>query len=282
MQSMFDEMGAHRHKALVEDRLQALRTDIYAQALAYQKDAQELAQAGKIQASFLPEEVPYIPGWQLAASLTPAKETSGDFYDFIHLPEGRLGIVIADVADKGAAAALYMTSSRTLIHTFALEYPALPELVIGEANRRITIDTHEGLFITVFYGVLDPTSGTLVYCNAGHNPPFLLRAQGDTEVQSLTRTGVPLGIVEETNWEQRTLQLSQGDVLVFYTDGVTDAQNSQESFFGMERLLASIQSNSGGAAQYIHDAIRTDLHEFAGGTPQFDDITLVILVRDSE
>jgi serine phosphatase RsbU (regulator of sigma subunit) len=280
--TMFDEMNAPRHRALVEERLQALRADVYAQALAYQKDAQELAQAGKIQASFLPEVMPDIPGWQLVASLMPARETSGDFYDFIPLPDGRLGIVIADVADKGAAAALYMTSGRTLIRTFALEHPDFPELVIGEANHRITIDTHEGLFITVFYGVLDPVSGTLVYCNAGHNPPFLQLAQGNTAAQTLTRTGVPLGIVAETTWEQRTLQLLPGDVLVFYTDGVTDAQNSQELFFGTERLLASIQSNSGETAQYIHDAIQADIHEFAGGAPQFDDITLVILVRDPE
>ena len=120
---MFDEMGAFRHKATVEDRLQMLRSEVYSQALAYQKDSKELAQAGKIQASFLPEEMPHIPGWHLSASLTPARETSGDFYDFISLPDGKLGIVIADVADKGAAAALYMASSRTLIHTFALESP---------------------------------------------------------------------------------------------------------------------------------------------------------------
>jgi sigma-B regulation protein RsbU (phosphoserine phosphatase) len=280
--AMFNEMGTPRHKALVKDQLQALRTDLYAQALAYQKDAQELAQAGKIQASFLPEKMPDIPGWQLAASLTPARETSGDFYDFIPLPDDRLGIVIADVADKGAAAALYMTSGRTLIHAFALEQPDSPDYVIGEANRRITLDTHEGLFITLFYGVLDPASGMLVYCNAGHNPPFLLHAQGNREVQPLTRTGIPLGIVEETTWEQRALQISTGDTLLLYTDGVTEAQNSQKLFFEEERLLAPAQSSSGGTAQYIHDAIQSDLHEFVGGAPQFDDITLVVLVRDSE
>ncbi len=281
-QAMFEEMGAPRHSAVVEDQLQAVRADLYAQALAYQKDAQELAQAGKIQASFLPQEMPHIPGWQLAASLTPARETSGDFYDFIPLPDGRLGIVIADVADKGAAAALYMTSGRTLIHTFALEQPDSPEYVIGEANRRITLDTHEGLFITLFYGVLDPASGMLLYCNAGHNPPFLLHAQGNREVHPLTRTGIPLGIVEETTWEQRTLQLSPGDMLLLYTDGVTEAQNSQKLFFEEERLLAPAQSNLGGTALQIHDAIQSDLHEFVGDAPQFDDITLLVLVRDSK
>jgi sigma-B regulation protein RsbU (phosphoserine phosphatase) len=192
-----------------------------------------------------------------------------------------VGIVIADVADKGAAAALYMTSGRTLIHTFALEQPDSPEFVIGEANRRITLDTHEGLFITLFYGVLDPASGTLLYCNAGHTPPFLLHAGGETEVQALTRTGIPLGIVEETTWEQRSFQLSPGDMLLFYTDGVTDAQNREGLFFDEERLLASAQSNFGKTAQQIHDAVQTDLNKFIDGAPQFDDITLVILAQDS-
>ena len=274
-------MGAPRHKALVADRMQALRTELYAQAIAYQKDAQELAEAGKIQASFLPEDVPVVPGWQFAASLAPAKQTSGDFYDFIHLSDGRLGIVVADVADKGAAAALYMTSGRTLIHAFALEYPDHPERVIGEANRRMTLDTHEGLFITVFYGVLDPADGTLTYCNAGHNPPYLL-GQGGTEVQTLTRTGIPLGILEEATWAQTTQQVSPGNVLVLYTDGVTEAQNQQEAFFGEERLLTSVQANIERSAQSIQDAIRTDIHEFVSGAPQFDDITLVVLVRDLE
>jgi serine phosphatase RsbU (regulator of sigma subunit) len=280
--TMFDEMGAPLYCDLVKDRLQVLKADLYAQALAHQKDARELAQAGKIQASFLPKEVPDLPGWQLAASLTPARETSGDFYDFIPLSDGRLGIVVADVADKGAAAALFMTSSRTLIHTFALEHPNSPELVISEANHRITLDTHKGLFITLFYGVLDPNNGTLVYCNAGHNPPFLFQAQDNMEVRRLTRTGVPLGIVAETTWEQKTLHLSLGDVLVFYTDGVTDAQNQQELFFSEERLLASAQSNAGGMAQDIHDTIQMDIREFVGEAPQFDDITMVVLVRDSE
>jgi serine phosphatase RsbU (regulator of sigma subunit) len=279
-QVMFDEMGAQRYKAMVEDRLKELRGEVYDQALAYQKDLKELAQAGKIQASFLPKKIPDVPGWQLAASLTPARETSGDFYDFISLPDSKVGIVIADVADKGAAAALYMTSSRTLIHTFALDYPDSPELVIGEANRRITLDTHQGLFITVFYAVLNPANGTLIYCNAGHNPPFLLGAESDSEVRKLVRTGVPMGIVSETSWEQTTLQLCPGDVLVLYTDGVTDALNKGDDFYGEEQLIASAQSYVGGTAQFIHDAIQKDIQEFVSGAPQFDDITLLVLSRD--
>lgn len=278
--AMYEAMDAPRHTELVEERVQAIRAILYAQAAAHHENAQELAKAAKIQASFLPDEVPDIPGWQLVASLTPARQTSGDFYDFIPLPGGKLGLVIADVADKGAAAALYMTSGRTLIHTFALEYPDAPALVIAEANRRITLDTHEGLFITVFYGVLDPVRGQLVYCNAGHNPPFVLHAEGDSEMDNLSRTGIPMGIIPDATWKQEIIQLFPGDILVFYTDGLTEAQNQEELFYGEERLQAAAQSRAGGTAQEVHDAIHLDIGAFTREAPQFDDLTLIILVRD--
>ena len=119
-----------------------------------------------------------------------------------------------------------------------------------------------------------------MYCNAGHNPPLLLRGQGGTADQKLTRTGVPLGIVTKTEWQQRMIQLSPGDILVLYTDGVTDAQNSQGEFYGEERLLATARSSKAGTAKEIQDAIQKDIQDFVGRAPQFDDITLVILVRD--
>jgi len=240
-----------------------------------------LALAGQIQASFLPDELPHLPGWQLAATLKPARETSGDFYDFIPLPNARFAIVVADVADKGMGAALYMALSRTLIRTYAVEYHARPDFVLQVANGRILADTQAGLFVTVFYGVLDPTTGTLTYCNAGHNPPYLLGAQNSDEVHALRRTGMPLGIVEDATWEQESVQLVPGDVLVLYTDGVTEAQDAREVFFGKERLLEVIQSNLGQSAQDVQDALIAEIHEFVGDTPQFDDITLMTVMRDS-
>ncbi len=181
--------------------------EVYEQTLAHERVVQELAFAGQIQATFLPGEVPDLPGWQLAAALLPAKETSGDFYDFIPLSGGRLGILVADVADKGVAAALFMALSRTLIRTYALEHPDSPAQAFAAANARILADSEGGLFVTAFYGILDPFSGRFVYSNAGHNPPMLISSDGSEGVQELARTGVPLGLFEEQAWEERMVSI---------------------------------------------------------------------------
>jgi serine phosphatase RsbU (regulator of sigma subunit) len=249
-------------------------------AKTYQVE-QEMAVAGKIQASFLPDELPHIPGWQLAATLEPARETSGDFYDVIPLPNNQLGILVADVADKGTGAALYMALSRTLIRTYAPQYHSRPDYVLKVANRRILTDTRTDLFVTVFYGIIDTITGTLTYCNAGHNPPYLFSVQNDSEAQALTKTGMALGVLEDATWEQRTIQLAPGDLLVLYTDGITDAENGQGAFFGEERLLKVTRANLERTAQDVHHALMTEVHRFVGDAPQFDDITLMIVVRSS-
>ncbi|HEY44624.1 MAG TPA: SpoIIE family protein phosphatase [Anaerolineae bacterium] len=254
---------------------------VRAQALEHQKVAQELALAGQIQVSFLPESLPDLDGWQFAATMEPARETSGDFYDFIPLPNGHWGIVIADVADKGLGAALYMSLGRSLIRTYATEYPARPDRVLLATNRRLLSDTSAGLFITTFYGVLDPTSGTLTYCNAGHNPPYLIRAQDDKRVQLLFKTGMVLGVTEEGSWEQSETQLVQGDTLLLYTDGLIDAQDSSETPFGERRLKETIVAHTGHSAQDIQTGLLRELHFFMGDAPQADDITLVVIIRES-
>ena len=243
---------------------------------------QELALAGKIQASFLPRDLPEVPGWQIAATLEPARQTSGDFYDLIPLPNGRLGIVVADVADKGMGAALYMALSRTLIRTYAVQYHARPDYVFRVANRRILMDADAKLFVTVFYGVLDPLTGTLTYCNAGHNPPYLLSGQSGGPIRELRRTGIPLGIFEGETWEHCSVQLAPGDVLWLYTDGVTDAEDGNEEFFGEERLLEAARASVGRSAQGAQDALLAAVHRFVGDAPQFDDITLMVLAREPE
>jgi serine phosphatase RsbU (regulator of sigma subunit) len=242
---------------------------------------QELALAGQIQASFLPDDLPDIPGWQIAAALQPARQTAGDFYDVIPLPNGRFGIVIADVADKGMGAALYMALSRTLLRTYALEYHSRPDFALKVTNRRILMDTDVTMFVTVFYGILDPRSGELVYCNAGHNPPFLLRAGDGGEAEPLTKTGMALGAMAGRAWGRGTVQVNPKDVLLLYTDGITDAQNDADAFFGQERLLRTAQAYIGCSAHEIQDALVQAVRTFAGETSQFDDMTLVIAVRDT-
>ena len=227
--------------------------------------------------------MPELSGWQLAAALEPAKETSGDFYDFISLPNGRLGILIADVVGKGMGAALYMALSRTLIRTYAAQYDSQPALALKAANQRIQMDSHADMFVTVFYGILDPSDGTLTYSSAGHNPPFLLGSKNRAAPQALERTGIPLGMFEEMSWDQNLVHLAPGDRLVLYTDGITEAQNQQGAFFGPERLLSVAQAKLGCSAQVIQAALLEAVHEFVGPAsgPTQDDITLVILARES-
>ena len=260
----------------VEQELESLRLI----AADYQKVGQELALAWEIQASFLPNTLPDVPGWQLSATLEPARETAGDFYDFIPLPGGRLAILVADVADKGMGAALYMALSRTLIRTYADEYDTQPELVLHAVNRRILRDTQTDLFVTVFYGILDPASGTLTYSNAGHNPPYVLSAEDGSSVQALVRTGIPLGIFEDIPWERRDVQLAPGDMLVLYSDGIPEAQDRQGSFFGEERLLETVQASRGCSAQDVREVLLAQVRRFVGDAPQYDDITLMVLVRE--
>jgi sigma-B regulation protein RsbU (phosphoserine phosphatase) len=270
----FEEVLARVETHLALRRLQKQLQD------ANMKFEQELALAGSLQASFFPSEPPRIPGWQLAVTLKAARETSGDFYDVFKLPNGRLAILVADVVDKGAAAALYMALSWTLIRTYAREYPAQPELVLSYANSQIISDTDANRFVSAFYGVLEPSSGKFTYCNAGHNPPVRFSQVEGGNVKTLSKTGLILGILENETWKQNSVELCPGDVLVHYTDGVTEAQNMDGDLYGAKRLIRCVQANLGGTAEEIQAAILADIDEFTKLAPQFDDIALVVLVRE--
>jgi NarL family two-component system response regulator LiaR len=259
-----------------EQELEALRLI----AEDHRKVGRELAMAGEIQATFLPDVLPAIPGWQVTATLKPARQTAGDFYDLIPLPDGQLGILIADVTDKGMGAALYMALSRTLIRTYAAEYAARPDLVLSAVNERILMDTRATLFVTVFYGVLDPDSGTLTYCNAGHNPPYLVSTAEEDVVQELSKTGMALGLFEGMTWQQDAVSIAPGDALVLYTDGIPDAQDGRRMFFGADRLREIALANLGQSAEAMEDALMTEVHKFVGDAPPSDDITLMVVVRN--
>ncbi len=253
---------------------------IYHETLAHQKTMQELAFAGKVQASFLPSELPQVTGWQLAATIDSARETCGDFYDLINFPDGKIGFVVADVADKGTGAALFMALSRTLIRTYAFEYPDEPATVLRAANLRILQDTRTNLFVTVFYGVLNPSDGLLTYASAGHNPAFILNANDGDGVQKLPRTGIPMGMFDTGKWKQQTHQLAPADVLIMYTDGVTEAQDIAGNLYSEARLLKTIRANPALNCDRMRDTVVTDIHEFVGEAPQSDDITLMLVMRN--
>jgi sigma-B regulation protein RsbU (phosphoserine phosphatase) len=270
----FEEVLARVETHLALRRLQKQLQD------ANRKFEQELALAGSLQASFFPSEPPHVPGWELSVVLKPARETSGDFYDVYMLPNGRLAILVADVVDKGAAAALYMALSWTLIRTYAREYPDQPERALCSANSRIISDTDASRFVSVFFGILDPLSGSFVYCNAGHNPPILFSKGEEENFTQLSKTGLILGILENETWGQGRVDLKPGDVLVHYTDGVTEAQNMEGDLYGAKRLIQCVQTHLGCSAEDLQKAILADIHGFIGHAPQFDDIALVVLIRE--
>lgn len=258
---------------------------------ANQKMARELALAGQVQATFLPSKLPSMPGWDLAVALKPARETSGDFYDVQLTADGLLGLLVADVVDKGVGAALYMALSWALIRAYAAEHPGQPEVVMEAVNRRILADTSGDQFLSAFYGVIDPGTGNLIYSNAGHYPPYILgrgngrysipRAGRDRITRSLPRTGMLLGVEQEEKWSQASVQLAPGDVLVLYTDGILDAENAAGEFFGKERLLSTLWANLDRSAQGIQEALLEAVAQFTRGAVQSDDIALVVAVRDS-
>ena len=247
-----------------------------------QKMADELALAGRIQQSFLPHKLPTIPGWELATRLESAEETSGDFYDVHVLPNGMIRILIGDVVDKGVGAALIMAMSATLLRTYSSEYPSRPQQVFKIVNQRILEDTHSSQFITVFYGVLDPRTGRLDYCNAGHNPPYIAHSRHGKDPRALIRTGMPLGVSSGETWGQECVMLEADDVMILYTDGITEATNGAGAYFGEERLLQVIQDQAAGSAEHISATLMQEVKDFVSEEAQSDDIGLIVLKQTSD
>jgi serine phosphatase RsbU (regulator of sigma subunit) len=236
---------------------------------------QELQMARAVQKSLLPTQPPCIPGFTLVADWRPVREVAGDFYDFFQLPDGRWGLLLADVSGKGAPAALYMALTRSLIRSEAGRH-ANPSAVLTVVNRRLLAEAPNEMFVTVFYAVLDPVLRSLTYANAGHDPPFLRRASG---VQRLAHGGLIMGLFEELTSNDETLNLECGDTLVAYTDGLTDTVNHRDEPYGHTRLAGTI-NNAPAAAPDMLTHILKDVAAFAGPVPQPDDVTLLILTTD--
>ena len=255
-------------------------SEVYQQALRHLRAEEELAVAADMQASLMPSSAPRVPGWEFKAIIDSAREASGDFIDLIPLSGGRWGILVADVSGKGVAAALYMAMVRTLIRTYAFEHESAPAEVMAAANRRILSDTNDDSFVTAFYAVLDPAAGTLRYCNAGHNPPYLFHTQNGGAVEELRGTGIPLGMLPAATWEDSEVRMLPGDRLLAYTDGVTDAQNTSDEPFGEGRLLEVAKANVAETPIEMRTAIFDEIKSFVGEAEQEDDITLMVVARD--
>jgi PAS domain S-box-containing protein len=240
----------------------------------------ELQIAAEIQRSFMPDVIPQITGFDIAARTIMAKEVGGDFFDvipfeIIALDKGTLGLLVADVSGKGVPAALFMALSRIVVRVNAL-WHSDPAKAIYDANNIIAQDSKSGMFVTLFFGTLREKERTLTYVNAGHNPPVVFRSR-DESLEELMPTGIVLGAVENREYFSRTISIGSGDVIVMYTDGVTESINALEELFGEDRLNAIIRNNVRRPADEIIDRILIGVQEFTGDMPQFDDITLLVI-----
>lgn len=238
----------------------------------------ELSVATHIQASMLPCIFPAFPNrreFDIYATMTPAKEVGGDFYDFFLVDDDHLAVVIADVSGKGVPAALFMVIAKTLIkdHT---QSGKPPEEVFTEVNRQLCEANDENLFVTAWMGVLEISTGKLVYVNAGHNPPVIGRKNGETEFLR-SRPGFVLAGLDFTKYRAGSLELMPGDLLYLYTDGVTEAMNTAQELYGEERLKRTLDANVSAAPEEIFKAVKKDLDDFVADAPQFDDITMLAM-----
>lgn len=238
----------------------------------------ELALASEIQQRFQPTAPPHITGYELQGISFPCYEIGGDYYDFIERGDGRLVIALGDVSGKGTAAALLMSSLHAAIHAQSASHDSLVA-TISAVNRYLADNIPANRFVTLFYAELDPESGSLSFLNAGHNPPLIVHAAGT--VEQLASGGLPLGIKPDAEYREGRTQLQPGDVLVIYSDGVTEAVSPTGEEFGPTRLYEVVSRNVEASAAGIRDRIESSLTKFAQGTSAADDITLVIVKRQA-
>jgi sigma-B regulation protein RsbU (phosphoserine phosphatase) len=244
-----------------------------------QRMERELQQARRIQMSLLPGAYPQLPGYDFAAAYESAREIGGDLYDFIEWPDdpARVGLLIADVSGKGTAAALFMAHSRAMIRGAAQTQPR-PAATLAAANVQIARDNHAMLFVSAFYAVLDAADGTLTFANAGHNVPLIRRAGG--EVEEVTCRGMVLGIMDDMTYDEAATTLAPGDILVLYTDGITEAMDAAGNLFGKARLVEAVGHAAPTSARDPIDAILAAVRAYVGDTPQADDLTIVTVKRN--
>jgi sigma-B regulation protein RsbU (phosphoserine phosphatase) len=258
---------------LITERRTAAERESYRREL--ERTEYEMETARGIQQSFLPESPPRIEGFELAALNLPARQVGGDFYDFIPVSEDKWGIIIADVSGKGVPAALFMALSRTLVRANVADNPTASQ-AMQKANHLISQEAKMGMFVTLFYAVLDPEKRRLQYVNAGHNPPFAVK-KSSGDVILLRASGIAMGVIDDVSLEEKEIGLDSNDIVVFYTDGITEAINRAGEQFGEKRLIETINRNSDLPVKDLIGRVKDEVFNFAQDQPQFDDFTLVIL-----
>ena len=251
----------------------------------------ELEKGQQIQKDFLPGQLPKVPNWDIAICFQPAGQVAGDFYDVFKMPNGAVGLVIADVCDKGVGSALYMALFRSLIRVFSMQSVAdQPEgAQVHESDREIVraavsmtndyiADNHgdECMFATLFFGVLDPLSGELAYINAGHEPLYVISPAGIRT--ALRSTGPAVGLMPAAQFKIQQIHLDQGDLLLGYTDGVTEARSAEDKIFTRERLQALV-GIPGQSANGLLETIKKELFAFIDSEPRNDDVTMLAVQR---
>ncbi len=250
-----------------------------AQVREHERIEQELLTARTIQQSLLPARLPDSPGWQLAAYYQPAREVGGDFYDFLSFEEDRLGIIIGDVSGKGIPAALLMSSTLSLLRATA-QVTDSPGEVLARVNELLCADMPPGTFVTCFYAILDLSSGRLRYANAGHDLPY---CRSGEVVHEFADTGMPLGLLSGTHYEEQEALILVGDDILFYSDGLVEAHNPDREMFGFPRLkhMMTIPPPGTPGADFL-SSLRQELSCFTGEDwEQEDDVTLVVLQRSA-
>jgi phosphoserine phosphatase RsbU/P len=240
--------------------------------------SRDLEQAAVIQQRLLPHEAPSVPGFDLAGHNLPCRSVGGDYFDYFPYPDGRIGLVLGDVSGKGMPAALLMSGLKGGVQVLLTDPPDNLPLLMSRLDRVVAANFPRNRFVSFFFALLDSATGEMTYCNAGHNPPFLVRANGGA-VERLTSCGTILGIFPDLGYEVKQCRLEPGDVLTLFSDGVTEEQDPAGEEFGEERLSKLLVEKAGLGATALVEEIRTTVLAWAAGAPAADDVTVLIARR---
>jgi serine phosphatase RsbU (regulator of sigma subunit) len=250
---------------------------LFKQYLVKLRMEEDLSVARDLQASMLPADCPKINGYEIAASSTPAREVGGDFFDFIEFGKNSTGLVIADVTGKSVSGALIMSSSRSVFRMISEEELSVGEIMI-RANRRLKKDIKSGMFVALLYAILNAEDRTLKLCSAGQTQPIHLSSEtGKTSLVETLGDTFPLGILDDADYQETRLNLSPGDKVVFYTDGIVEAMNKKEEIYGFQRLMDVVQEAGSMNADQLLQEIIEKVNTFTGGAAQHDDLTVIVL-----